>query len=157
MELKKNTKVVTFKEFYHRETYVAFVEEKTEVYIFKKFLTWIFNYSNTFSSYYGRNKDFNARINIDFKNFLEGGDSSKFLEYQSEEYDIQILAHLYRENKAFLPTNLSRGRRSASISVALDIDIPSLHDGNILHEDLAHRTYSMTITDLENVRYLEDY
>lgn len=157
MKLKKNTKLVTFKEFYHGETYVAFAEEKTEVYIFKKFLQWIFHYSNTFSSYYGWNKDFNARINIDFKNFLEGDDSSKFLEYQSEEYDIQILAHLYRQNKAFLPTNLSRGHRSASITATLEIDIPSLHDGNILHEDLAHRTYSMSITDLEDVRFLIDY
>lgn len=156
MELKKNTKIITFKEFYHGETYVAFAEEKTEVYIFKKFLKWLFNYSNTFSSYYGLNKDFQNQINVDFESFLKSDNSSKWFEYQSDEYNIQIVAHFYRET-SFLPTNLSRGHRSASISVALEVDIPSLHDGNILHEDLAHRTYSMTITDLEKVRYLEDY
>lgn len=156
MNLKKNTKIVTFSEFYHGETYVAFAEEKTEGYVFDKFLVWIFTYSNTFSSYYGRNKDFQTQINADFKSFLKSDTSSKWLEYESDEYDIQIVAHFYRET-SFLPTNLSRGRRSASITVALEIDIPSLHDGNILHEDLAHRTYSMSMTDLENVRYLEDY
>lgn len=157
MDLKKNTKIVIFTESYRRETYVAFAEGKTEGYVFDKFLVWIFTYSNTFSRYYGLNKDFQTQINADFKSFLISDKSSKWLEYQSDDYDIQIVAHLYREDKDFLPTNLSRGHRSASISVALEIDIPSLHDGNILHEDLAHRTYSMTITDLENVRYLEDY
>lgn len=157
MDLKTDTKLVTFTESYRRETYVAFAEEKTEVYIFKKFLTWIFNYSNTFSSYYGRNKEFQAQIHAEFTNFVMSDRSSKWLEYKADEYDIQIIAHFYREDKEFLPTNLSRGHRSASISVALEIDIPSLHDGDILHEILAHLTYSMTITDLENVRYLEDY
>lgn len=157
MKLKKNTKVVTFNESYHGETYVAFAEEKTETYIFKKFLSWIFNYSNTFSNYYGLNKDFQAQINAEFYNFVNSTNSSKWLEYESDEYNIQIVAHFYRENKDFLPSNLSRGRRSASITVALEVDIPSLHDGNILHEDLAHRTYSMSMTDLEDVRFLIDY
>lgn len=157
MEFKKNTKVVTFNESYRRESYVAFAEDKTEPYIFNKFLIWIFNYSNTFSYYYGRNKDFQAQINVDFKNFLKSDKSSKWLEYQSDEFDIQIVAHFYREDKDSLPTDLSKGDRSASISVALDIDIPSLHDGDILHENLANLTYSMIITDLEDVRYLEDY
>lgn len=157
MEFKKNTKVVAFNESYNGETYVAFAEEKIETYIFDKFLVWIFNYSNTFSKYYSLNKDFQAQINTDFYNFLDSTNSSKWLEYQSEEYDIQIVAHFYRQNKMFLPSNLSRGHRSASISIALEIDIPSLHDGNILHEDLANRTYSMLITNLEDVRFLEDY
>lgn len=157
MKLKKNTKVVTFKESYRGETYVAFAEEKTETYIFKKFLSWILNYSNTFSKYYGLNKDFQEQINTDFYNFLESTNSSKWLEYQSEEYNIQIVAHFYRENKMFLPSDLSKGHRSASISVALEVDIPSLHDGDILHEILAHLTYSMSITDLEDVRFLIDY
>ena len=156
MNLKKNTKIVTFIESYRRETYVAFAEEKTEGYIFKKFLKWVFNYSNTFSSYYGLNKEFQTQINVDFKSFLNSDNSSKWFEYQSDEYTIQIVAHFYREISV-LPTNLRRGHRSTSISVALEVGIPSLHDGNILHEDLAHRTYSMMITDLENVRYLEDY
>lgn len=156
MNLKKDIKIVTFTESYRRETYVAFAEEKTEVYIFKKFLKWIFNYSNTFSRYYGWNKEFQAQIHAEFNKFVMSNRSSKWLEYKSEEYDIQIVAHFYRE-RSFLPTNLSRGHRSASISVALEIDIPSLHDGDILHEILAHLTYSMTITDLEKVSYLEDY
>ena len=157
MESKENTKLITFRESYRGETYVAFAEEKTEVYIFKKFLTWIFNYSNTFSSYYGCNKDFQAQIHAEFNNFVMSDRSSKWLEYKADEYDIQIIAHFYREDADSLPTDLSKGDRSASISIALDIDIPSLHDGNILHENLAHLTYSMTITDLEKVRYLEDY
>lgn len=154
MEFKKNTKVITFKEFYYGETYVAFAEDKTETYIFKKFLKWIFNYSNTFSRYYGWNKEFHTQINADFKSFLKSGNSSKWIEYESNEYDIQIVAHFYRENN-FLPTDLSKGHRSTSITVALEIDIPSLHDGK--HEDLANCTYSMSMTDLEDVRYLEDY
>lgn len=157
MKLKKNTKVVTFKESHRGETYVAFAEDKTEVYIFKKFLEWIFNYSNTFSRYYGLNKEFNVQINSDFNDFLALNGSSKYIEYQSAEYNIEVIAHFYREYKDFLPTNLSRGHHSASITATLEIDIPSLHDGNILHEDLAHRTYSMSITDLEDVRFLIDY
>ena len=113
MEFKKNTKVVTFNESYRRESYVAFAEDKTDPYIFNKFLIWIFNYSNTFSYYYGRNKDFQAQINVDFKNFLKSDKSSKWLEYQSDEFDIQIVAHFYREDKDSLPTNLSKGDRSA--------------------------------------------
>lgn len=154
MELKKNTKIITFREFYHGETYVAFAKDKTESYVFDKFLIWIFNYSNTFSSYYGLNKDFQSQINADFKSFLISDNSSKWLEYESNEYNIQIVAHFYRENN-FLPTDLSKGHRSASISVSLEVDIPSLHDGK--HEDLANRTYSMSMTDLEDVRFLEDY
>lgn len=157
MNLKNNTKIVTFREFYHGETYVAFAEEKTESYIFKKFLKWLFHYSNTFSSYYGLNKDFQEQINTEFYNFVDSTNSSKWLEYQSEEYNIKLVAHFYRQNKMFLPSNLSRGHRSASITVALEVDIPSLHDGNILHEDLAHRTYSMSVTNLEDVRFLIDY
>lgn len=157
MKLKKNTKIVTFTESYRRETYVAFAEDKTEDYVFGKFLVWIFNYSNTFSRYYGLNKDFQTQINADFKSFLISDKSSKWLEYQSDDYDIQIVAHFYREDKDFLPTDLNKGHRSASISVALEIDIPSLHDGDILHEILAHLTYSMSITDLEDVRFLIDY
>lgn len=38
MNLKKNTKIVTFTESYRRETYVAFAEGKTESYVFDKFL-----------------------------------------------------------------------------------------------------------------------
>lgn len=156
MDLKKGTKIVTFTESYRRETYVAFAEEKTEIYIFKKFLSWILNYSNTFSKYYGLNKEFQAQIHAEFNKFVMSDRSSKWLEYKSDEYNIQIIAHFYRED-AYLPIDLSKGHRSASISVALEIDIPSLHDGDILHEILAHLTYSMTITDLEKVRYLEDY
>lgn len=157
MKLKKNTKIVTFTESYRRETYVAFAEEKTEFYIFKKFLQWIFQYSNTFSSYYSRNKEFQAQIHAEFTNFVMSDRSSKWLEYKSDEYDIQIIAHFYREDTDSLPTDLSKGDRSASISIALEIGIPSLHDGNSLHEALANLTYSMSITDLEDVRFLIDY
>lgn len=156
MEIKENTKLVIFKEFYHGETYVAFAEERTEGYIFKKFLKWVFNYSNTFSRYYGLNKEFQTQINVDFKSFLNSDNSSKWFDYKSDDYNIQIVAHFYKET-SFLPTNLRRGHCSTSISVALEIDIPSLHDGYILHEDLAHHTYSMSITDLKDVRYLTDY
>ena len=70
--------------------------------------------------------------------------------------NLKVVANFYREDGR-LPTNLHRGSRSKSISVELEVTIPSLQDGNILHEDLAHRHYSMVITNLEDVRYLEDY
>ena len=157
MELKKNTKVITFKESSHGETYVAFVEDKTESWIFKKFLTWISYYSPTFSHYYGLDKDRETQILNDFESSFSLSGSSKFFEYGSENENIRVKAYFYREDKDFLPTNLHRGTRSYSISVELEVDIPSLHDGNILHEDLAHLYYSMMITNLEDVRFLEDY
>ena len=156
MRLKKNTKVVTFKESYHGETYVGFAEDKTEKDIFNSFLTWISYYSTTFASYCGWDKTFNAQIKADFQESLTLKGSSKFIEYQSEEFGIQVTACFYKEDKDNLPTNLNRGHCSASITLTLEVDVPSLHDGNILHEDLAHLTYSMSITDLKDVRFLID-
>mgnify|MGYP000896688660 CR=1 FL=1 len=150
-------KIVTFKETCHGEAYVAFVDGKTELYIFEKFLSWVSNYSSPFASYFGWNKSHKAQILEDFNTSLSLSGSSKFVEYGSTDENIKVLACFYRENKDFLPTNLHRGKRSFSTTVELEIDIPSLHDGNILHEDLAHLHYSMTITDLEDVRFLEDY
>lgn len=34
MEVKENTKLITFRESYRGETYVAFAEDKTELYIY---------------------------------------------------------------------------------------------------------------------------
>ena len=67
MEFKKNTKIVTFKESYHGESYVAFAEDKTENYIFNKFLTWVSYYSNSFSEYFSSYKDNLTKILQDFE------------------------------------------------------------------------------------------
>lgn len=48
----KDKKIITFKENYRGETYVAFAEDKTELYVFKKFLNWISWYSHSFSNYF---------------------------------------------------------------------------------------------------------
>lgn len=157
MEVKENTKLITFRESYRGETYVAFAEDKTEVYVFKKFLNWVSWYSHSFSNYfYVLNKDNLTKIVSDFETFLSLSDSFKYCEYGSEEADLKVVAHFYREDGR-LPTNLHRGSRSRSISVDFEVTIPSLQDGNILHEDLAHRYYTVVITNLEDVRYLEDY
>ena len=118
-------------------------------------MTWITYYSATFGKFIGWNKDNEAQIVRDFESSLSLNGSSKFFEYGSDKDDLKVVACFYREDKDFLPTDLHRGSRSYSITVELEVDIPSLHDGK--HEDLAHRHYSMTITDLEDVRYLEDY
>lgn len=157
MEFKKNTKIVTFKESYHGESYVAFAEDKTENYIFNKFLTWVSYYSNSFSEFFSCYKDNIIQILQDFESSLSETHSSKFFEYGSDEDNLKVELCFYREEKNFLPTNLHRGKKSNSITVELEVDIPSLHDGNILHEDLAHLHYSMVITNLEDIRYLEDY
>lgn len=151
----KDKKIITFKENHRGESYVAFTEDKTELYVFKKFLTWITYYSATFGKFIGWNKDNEAQIVRDFESYLSLRGSSKFFEYGSDKDDLKVVACFYREDKDFLPTDLHRGSRSYSITVELEVDIPSLHDGK--HEDLEHRHYSMTITDLEDVRYLEDY
>ena len=120
-------------------------------------MNWISWYSHSFSNYfYILNKDNLTQIVNDFETFLSLSDSFKYCEYVSEEDDLKVVANFYREDGR-LPTNLHRGSRSKSISVELEVTIPSLQDGNILHEDLAHRHYSMIITNLEDVRYLEDY
>ena len=148
MESKENTKLITFRESYRGETYVAFAEDKTELYIFKKFLNWVSWYSHSFSNYfYVLNKDNLTKIVSDF---------FKYCEYGSEEADLKVVAQFYKEDGR-LPTNLHRGSRSRSISVDFEVTIPSLQDGNILHEDLAHRYYTVVITNLEDVRYLEAY
>ena len=157
MNFKKNTKLITFKESYRGESYVAFAEDKTEPYIFEKFLSWIFCYSHSFAKYFVWDKDNETQILKDFKNCLSLSGASKTFEYGSDKDDIKVVARFYREDKDFLPTDLYKGSRSYSITVALDVTIPSLQDGNILHEDLAHQHYSMGITNLEDVRYLEDY
>ena len=153
----ENKKIITFKESHRGESYVAFAENKTEIYIFKKFLTWITYYSNSFGNYFGWNKDNNNKILQDFENSLSSTRLSRFFEYGSENDNLKVEFIFYKEDKDFLPSNLHRGSRSNSITVELIVDIPSLHDGNILHEDLANIHYSMVITNLEDVRYLEDY
>ena len=157
MEVKENTKLITFRELYRGETYVAFAEDKTELYIFKKFLNWVSWYSHSVSNYfYVLNKDNLTKIVSDFETFLSLSGSFKYCEYGSEEANLKVVAQFYREDGR-LPTNLHRGSRSRSISVDFEVTIPSLQDGNILHEDLAHRYYTVIITNLEDVRYLEDY
>lgn len=153
----ENKKIITFKESHRGESYVAFAENKTEIYIFNKFLTWITYYSNSFGNYFGWNKDNNNKILQDFENSLSSTRLSRFFEYGSENDNLKVEFIFYKEDKDFLPSNLHRGSRSNSITVELIVDIPSLHDGNILHEDLANIHYSMVITNLEDVRYLEDY
>ena len=153
----ENKKIITFKESHRGESYVAFAENKTEIYIFKKFLTWITYYSNSFGNYFSWNKDNNNKILQDFENSLSSTRLSRFFEYGSENDNLKVEFIFYKEDKDFLPSNLHRGSRSNSITVELIVDIPSLHDGNILHEDLANIHYSMVITNLEDVRYLEDY
>ena len=67
----KDKKIITFKEDYRGETYVAFAEDKTELYVFKKFLNWISWYSHSFSNYfYILNKDNLTQIVNDFETFL---------------------------------------------------------------------------------------
>lgn len=154
----ENKKIITFKETYHGEAYVAFTENKTETYIFEKFLSWLSKYAHSsFSEFFFLNKDNNAKILQDFENSLSETYSSKFFEYGSNKDNIKVEICFYREEKKFLPSNLHRGSISNSITVELVVDIPSLHDGNILHEDRANLHYSMVITNLEDVRYLEDY
>ena len=153
----ENKKIITFKESHRGESYVAFAENKTEIYIFNKFLTWITYYSNSFGNYFGWNKDNNNKILQDFENSLSSTRLSRFFEYGSENDNLKVEFIFYKEDKDFLPSNLHRGSRSNSITVELIVDIPSLHDGNILHEDLANIHYSMVITNLEDVRYREDY
>ena len=117
MEVKENTKLITFRESYRGETYVAFAEDKTEVYVFKKFLNWVSWYSHSFSNYfYVLNKDNLTKIVSDFETFLSLSDSFKYCEYGSEEADLKVVAQFYREDGR-LPTNLHRGSRSRLISV----------------------------------------
>ena len=149
----ENKKIITFKESHRGESYVAFAENKTEIYIFKKFLTWITYYSNSFGNYFGWNKDNSNKILQDFENSLSSTRLSRFFEYGSENDNLKVEFIFYKEDKNFLPSNLHRGSRSNSITVELIVDIPSLHDGNILHEDIANIHYSMVITNLEDVRY----
>lgn len=154
----ENKKIITFKESYHGEAYVAFTENKTETYIFEKFLSWLSKYAHSsFSDFFFLNKDNKEKILRDFENSLSETYSSKFFEYGSNKDNLKVEICFYREEKKFLPSNLHRGRKSNSITVELVVDIPSLHDGNILHEDLSNLHYSMVITNMEDVRYLEDY
>lgn len=79
MEVKENTKLITFRELYRGETYVAFAEDKTELYIFKKFLNWVSWYSHSFSNYfYVLNRDKLTKIISDFETFLSSSDSFKY-------------------------------------------------------------------------------
>ena len=121
-------------------------------------MNWVAWRSHSFSNYfYVLNKDNLTKIVNDFETCLSSSSSSKWFEYGSDKDNLKVTACMYKENKDFLPSNLHRGNRSNSISVELEVTIPSLQDGNILHEDLAHIHYSMIITNLEDVRYLEDY
>ena len=127
----ENKKIITFKESHRGESYVAFAENKTEIYIFNKFLTWITYYSNSFGNYFGWNKDNNNKILQDFENSLSSTRLSRFFEYGSENDNLKVEFIFYKEDKDFLPSNLHRGSRSNSITVELVVDIPSLHDGNM--------------------------
>lgn len=154
----KDKKIITFKENYRGESYVAFAENKTELYVFKKFLNWVSWHSHSFSNYfYVLNKDNLTKIVNDFEICLSSSGKSKWFEYGSDKDNLKVTACMFREDKDFLPSDLHRGSRSNSISVELEVTILSLQDGNILHEDLAHIHYSMIITNLDDVRYLEDY
>ena len=153
----ENKKIITFKESYRGEAYVAFAENKTETYIFEKFLSWVSTYAHSsFANYFFLNKDNQAKILQDLKDILSSTVSSKFFQYGSDEYNLNVGLCFYRE-ATILPSNLHRGSKSNSITVELEVDIPSLHDDNILHEDLANVHFSMIITNIEDVRYLEDY
>lgn len=97
----KDKKIITFKENYRGETYVAFAEDKTELYVFKKFLNWISWYSHSFSNYfYILNKDNLTQIVNDFETFLSLSDSFKYCEYGSEEElteDLLSILHVFSE------------------------------------------------------------
>lgn len=157
METNACTKLVTFRESYSGESYVAFAENKTESYIFEKFLVWISYYSSTFGQQFSVNRDTINQLKNDFEKYFRANTDSKFVEYDLTNNNCKLSVHFHREDKDFLPTDLHRGHRSYSTAVEIEVDIPSLHDDNILHEDLATRRYFMIITNLEDVRYLEDY
>ena len=67
METNAYTKLVTFKESYRGESYVAFAENKTENYIFEKFLVWISYYSGTFGQQFSVNRDTINQLKNDFE------------------------------------------------------------------------------------------
>ena len=74
MELNSKTKFINFKEFYHGEAYITITEDKTNEFIFSKFLDWIKRYSNTFYSflyfkifYYKKNAQNISNINLKMK------------------------------------------------------------------------------------------
>lgn len=84
----ENKKIITFKESYHGEAYVAFTENKTETYIFEKFLSWLSKYAHSsFSDFF-----FLKRITLKLKFvFIEKRKNFYLLIYIEVEKVIQLL------------------------------------------------------------------
>ena len=156
MELNSKTKFINFKEFYYGEAYVTITEEKTNEFIFSKFLDWINRYSNTFYSFLSFNREIQDNIKKDFKNFLLQEKRSKYFEYKFKDEDLNIFIHFHKEDNEELIIRSKNGQLTDSITCDITVEIPSLHDGNILHEDQANKLFSMTITNSNLIKVLKD-
>lgn len=156
MELNSKTKFINFKEFYHGEAYVTITENKPNEFIFSKFLEWIKRYSNPFYSFLFFNREIQDNIKNDFKNFLLQEKRSKYFEYKFKDEDLNIFIHFHKEDNEELIVKNPNGALTDSITCDITVEIPSLHDGNILHEDQANKLFSMIITNSESIKVLKD-
>lgn len=156
MEFSSKTKLVSFKEFYHGEAYVTFAENITDEYIFEKFLDWIARYSNTFYSFLYFNKEDVKNMETHFKEFLLQEKSSKYFECESKDGDLNLYIHFYKEDSDEFIVKNPNGELTDSITCDFRLKIPSLlDDGNILHQDLSDKLFTMIITNNQSIKILK--
>lgn len=155
MKFSNKTKFITFKEFYHGEAYVTLTENTTDEDIFRKFLDWIARYSNPFYRFLYFNKEAVESIEAHFQEFLLQEKRSKYFEYKTTEGDLNIYVHFHKEETDELIVENPNGELTDSITCDLKLKIPSLDDGNILHQDLANKLFTMIITNNQSIKILK--